>query len=310
MRHSTNRTLYGTLAVAGIAGLMCTANANAQFGGSGAGESSDDQDVPQFIELSGVIRDFQERSVESGHPDFEKRPDAGFGHYSGNVAALLGENGKPVFTGNGWKNNSQWRDSAGRPICYRLYDPSLGDEQGQAGAPSTGGITSETTFNQWFNDVPGLNMSMPMTLRLDRQDDGTYVFDDKQHEVYENLGGFFPLEDQLFGNPGGHPDRNFHFTLELHTEFTYDESTNPLFKFIGDDDVWVYIDDKLVIDLGGVHAATEQYVDLTRLDLENGETYTLDFFFAERHRTLSNFRIQTNLNLLSIDLPSITAAFD
>ncbi|MBT4523332.1 MAG: fibro-slime family protein, partial [Phycisphaerae bacterium] len=39
------------------------------------------------------------------------------------------------------------------------------------------------------------------------------------------------------------------------------------------------------------------------LELEDGESYTLDFFFAERHRTQSNFRFQTNLLLEDAALP-------
>ncbi|MHC4589343.1 MAG: fibro-slime domain-containing protein, partial [Planctomycetota bacterium] len=118
--------------------------------------------------------------------------------------------------------------------------------------------------------------------------------------------GFFPLEDQLYGNPGGWPDRNFHFTFELHGEFVYDADGGQIFKFVGDDDVWVFINDELVIDLGGVHSAVEQYIDLDRMGLEDGETYDLAFFFAERHRTQSNFRIVTNLPLESVVPPTIS----
>ena len=61
---------------------------------------------------------------------------------------------------------------------------------------------------------------------------------------------------------------------------------------------------------GGVHGALEQSVDLDRLGLVDGEDYELSFFFAERHRTASNFRMTTNLKLRNIELPTVTAAYD
>jgi fibro-slime domain-containing protein len=294
----------------GLCALVGTAGLLAMPGQPLSASESLDEGTPETIELTGIVRDFKEKSKPGGHPDFELKPDKGFGHYMGNISPTLGEDGKPVFTGAGAKVYSQWKDSSNRPICHLLYDASNGDSAGSWSAASKGGITSATTFNQWFRDEPGKNMSKPLTLTLVRQDDGTYVFDDKEDPMYDALGGFFPIEDQLFGNPGGSPNRNFHFTFELHTEFTYDADGGQLFKFIGDDDVWVFINGQLVIDLGGVHGAQQQYVDLNRLGLTDGETYTLDFFFAERHRTQSNFRIQTNLRLESQELPAVTAAFD
>jgi len=62
--------------------------------------------------------------------------------------------------------------------------------------------------------------------------------------------------------------------------------------------------------VGGVHNAITQSISLDRLDLEDGEIYRLSFFFAERHRTQSNFRIQTNLKLETVNLPTVTAAYD
>jgi fibro-slime domain-containing protein len=266
--------------------------------------------APDTITLTGVVRDFLERTAPGGHPDFEREPDYSFGQYVGNIAPGLGVDAKPVFTGEGRKVRNQWRDSAGRAICHLLYDEDLGDTRGRYGSVDSGGIQSAESFDMWYRDVLGVNMSQPLALTFVRQPGGSYVFDDKEDPCFQDLGGFFPIEDQLLGNPGGSPDRNFHFTFELHAEFTYDADGNQFFKFTGDDDVWVFINDQLVIDLGGVHGAMSQYVDLTRLGLADGETYPIDFFFAERHRTQSNFRIETTLEMQSEPLPTISVICD
>ncbi|MDG2424290.1 MAG: fibro-slime domain-containing protein [Phycisphaerales bacterium] len=272
--------------------------------------NADQDPPPATLELTGVVRDFKERTVQGGHPDFERQPDGGFKHYSGNVEEQLGEDGRPVYTGLGYYVRRQWKDSSGKPICWSVYDKSLGDQRGRKGGADNGGIQSAITFDQWYRDVPGVNMSKPLNLTFNRQNDGSYVFDDKTDPNYSQLGGFFPIDDELFGNPGGNPDHNFHFTFELHTEFTYDANQDNHFKFTGDDDVWVFVDGRLVIDIGGVHPAVNQTIDLDRLGLVDGETYALDFFFAERHRTQSNFRIVTNLLLETSRVPPMTAAYD
>ena len=266
-------------------------------------------DPPLTVELTGIVRDFRERTAPGGHPDFERRPDHGFGHYAGNVAPQLGEDGKPVFTGSGFKVQEQWKDDENRPICHLLFDAER-DDEGEAGAADPGGIESSASFSSWFQDVLGVNMSAPLTITLSRQPDGTYMFDDKLDSDYDARGGFFPIDGVLLGNPGGSPDHNFHFTFEIHGEFIYQEGANQFFRFTGDDDIWVFINGQLVIDLGGVHSTVEQYVDLNRLDMADGETYQLDFFFAERHRTQSNFRITTNLPLVSMPITAIAGVFD
>lgn len=265
---------------------------------------------PSEIVLTGTVRDFRERTRPGGHTDFERQPQGGFGHYSNNLQPLLDDNRKPVFKGGGFRVNGQWRDKANRNICWCLYDPALGDKPGSIGVTSTGGIESATSFSSWYNDDLNLNLSQPLSLTLRRQSNGSYVFDSQTDPAYQCVGGFFPIEGQLFGNPGGNPNRNFHFTFELHTRFTYDANGSQVFGFRGDDDVWVFIDRKLVIDLGGVHGAIEQFVDLNRLGLIDGRTYELSFFFAERHRTQSNFKITTNLELENLDMPTTNTAFD
>lgn len=268
---------------------------------------------PEQVVLTGVVRDFRERTVENGHPDFERKPDSGFGQYCKNISTQLGVDDKPIFQGNGRKLKQQYEDSSGNPICWALYDSAIGDAYGNWGSYDDGGIDSSASFDDWFNDVLGTNMSRTLDLELVRESDGSYVFDSDEVDWCQNVDGFFPIENQLFGNPdvvGSAPDRNFHFTFELHTSFVYEEDGAQIFTFRGDDDVWVFVDGQLVIDLGGVHAAIEQTVDLDRLDLEDGETYLLSFFFAERHRTQSNFRIQTNLLLETAKIPTVTAAYD
>ncbi len=295
--------LFGVVSTGMIAGL-------------GAAPTPDeDAKFPGTIEVTGVVRDFQEWSVQGGHPDFERRPSAGFGHYAGNIAETIGSNRKPVFTGEGFKVGTQWRDSESRKICHTLYAEDMGDAEGSAAQASTGGIQSAESFASWYEDYPGLNLSKPLTLVMEHVGEGRYVFDDSMDTHYKNvgfsnMGGFFPIDDEMYGNSPGTPNHNYHFTFELHLNFTYDADGNQYFKFIGDDDVWVFVNNKLVIDLGGVHAAEDQYVDMNRLGLVDGEVYSIDFFFAERHRTQSNFRIETNF-IVESELPeATTVAFD
>ncbi|MHC5006567.1 MAG: fibro-slime domain-containing protein [Planctomycetota bacterium] len=271
---------------------------------------------PATVELTGIVRDFRALGQNGGHPDFENNPGHGMTRYAGNMAPLIGEEGKPVFTGSGAKITNQWRDAQNRQISHLLYEnfPMPGDVEGSFGQPGTGGITSAQTFAHWFKDGPVYNMSMPLTLTLYLQPDGMYVFDDQVDPGYVELGGFFPIDDQLFGNSvrngNSRYDHNFHFSFEIHTRFQYDAAVAPSFKFEGTDTVWVYIDGVLVNDIVGVHAAHDQFVDVGRLGLEDSEWYELDFFFAQRYMPQSHFRITTNLQLESLELPTVSVVHD
>lgn len=284
------------------------------YGQSVGGEA----EAPAVLELTGIVRDFKECNVSGGHIDFDKdgRADTLMGCsaeiWCGTIAPTIGPDSKPAFQAGGFAVTTQWKDSGGRPICYLLYDAARGDTAGVKGCNSTGGINSQTSLDQWYRDIPGVNLSSPLPLRFVKQDNGSYVFDDKLDLIYSGRGGFFPIEGRLFGNPPVKQsvDHNYHFTVELHTRFTHKAGQSSMFQFVGDDDVWVFVDGKLVIDLGGIHVAREQYIDLDRLGLQDGQTYPLDFFFAERNRVASNFRIVTNLELTAVDLSAVTNQFD
>ncbi len=153
-----------------------------------------------------------------------------------------------------------------------------------------GGTTRTTNgqepFDQWYRDVAGVNESKSYSITLTKTDDGLYR--------YQNTD-FFPINNEMMGNEGR--NKNFHFTYEIQTQFTY--QGGEVLDFSGDDDVWVFINGQRVIDLGGVHARQDASVDVDsvagQLGLEIGQTYDFDFFFAERHTTQSNFIIETSI---------------
>jgi fibro-slime domain-containing protein len=84
----------------------------------------------------------------------------------------------------------------------------------------------------------------------------------------------------------------------VHTAFTY--VGGEFLHYRGDDDVWVFIDNKRVIDLGGIHDPETGDVQLDTLGLEKGKEYPLDFFFAERHKGGSNVLMTTSLKLRNV----------
>jgi fibro-slime domain-containing protein len=172
------------------------------------------------------------------------------------------------------------------------------------------GLTKSTTFStakdafwvgpSWDADDDGANLVYYSTLPfvLTDSSSGLYTFDRRRQNT-----PFFWLDGKGFGNEPG-TTHNFAFTMELHHEFTYQGGER--FNFSGDDDVWVYINNKLVIDLGGVHNEMNDGFALDTIANEYGlkknEKYYLDVFYAERHTTESNCLITTNLIRPTIDI--------
>jgi len=209
------------------------------------------------IMLSGTIRDFCDPAIGGTCIDHPDFEDPPIAADPGIVLTTLGGDKNPVYAG-------------------------------LAGNPTT---TGQTNFDQWYRNVAGVNTATPHSITLDNTitaDPTIFTFMDSS---------FFPIDGQLFGDQGR--IHNYHFTYEIHGQFTF--VGTEMFSFTGDDDVWVFINDELAIDLGGIHGALTGTVDLSdgavqaALGITPGNTYDIDFFFAERHTTASNFRIDTSL---------------
>jgi fibro-slime domain-containing protein len=225
--------------------------------------------------LRGIVRDFKGALPAymgplepGGHPDFEVFQ--GDSPTPGLVAPELSADRKPVYTGK----------------C------ELGVMPSPSTCPYGAMTTSEANFKQWYTSDDAVNKTYFVYFQLE----GSMPSNSTFTSVH-----FFPVDGAGWGNSGIDGDdkktpRNYSFTTEIHTTFKYNGSET--FTFTGDDDVWIFINGKLAVDLGGLHMQATGMVSLddmaASLGITKGMVYPLDLFHAERHSVKSDFGFQMN----------------
>ena len=216
--------------------------------------------------LVGIVRDFNTKDPGK-HPDFEV-----FGGQvvvKGLVGPELDADRKPVYMSK----------------CELMPDVIA--------CPTGQQTTNKGMFDQWYRNTADVNRAYLLYFQM--KPVGNVVTFQSDNFVPVDGVGFNDTWLALDGMM-----HNYGFTTELHVKFKY--SGGETFSFMGDDDVWAFINGHLAIDLGGLHEARMDTIDLdaraAELGLEKGKIYPLDLFQAERHSSGSHFRIDSTLALV------------
>lgn len=203
-------------------------------------------------------------------------------------------------------------------------------------------MTTVTGTDKAEHQVPIYGMAVDAYKSIVLTDDGsgTYSFEagysgtkkDVQYDresgtIYNGTNegdesGFYPLEGLGYEQKGllkntsftDGKHRNGGFTLRGESQFVYKKDANLYFTFTGDDDVYMYINGVLAMDLGGAHGRNTKTVNLNKVadkcGLVDGQVATFTFFYMERCSDASTFGIKTNMELVQRAINVEKKAYD
>ncbi|KAM9968087.1 hypothetical protein ACTFIW_002520 [Dictyostelium discoideum] len=200
------------------------------------------------------------------------------------------------------------------------------DEKGKTGVNYHGTMYNPKLFKYFFSENSnaspddknsGKNFPLLMDLILTlNETSGAYEFskqeyfpinnkgfNDPSYKVPPNYKAVSPNVDWFKMAGGGYSQNNYNYCIKLNSKFTY-FNKGEVFNFRGDDDVWVFIDNRLVVDLGGLHIAETANIklkDITNPPLQTNRIYDLDFFYCERRATGSSIQLSTTLEIFCVD---------
>lgn len=209
-------------------------------------------------------------------------------------------------------------------------------------------MTTVTGTDKAKHQVPiyGMAVDAYKSIVLTDNGTGTYSFeagysgtkkdvqyDRKSGTIYNGTNGgdesgFYPLENLGYEQPGlltntsrndsldktTGRNRNGSFTLRGESQFVYNKASKLYFTFTGDDDVYMYINGVLALDLGGAHGRNTKTVNLNEVadkcGLVDGQVATFTFFYMERCSDASTFGIKTNMELVQRAINVEKKAYD